>query len=85
MNPINAESAAAGELTRQCRMAAGPTQEELSENAELSVRARQRNALTSCPADTSRVNAGSSSGFLPGRPPPAEVFSPILDLVQAPM
>src|SRR5215475_8690189 len=27
-------------------------------NAELSVRARQRNALTSYPADTSRVNAG---------------------------
>ena len=31
MNPINAETAAAGVLTRQCRMAAGPTQEELSE------------------------------------------------------
>ena len=63
MNPINAEAAAAGVLTRQCRMAAGPTQEELSENAELSVRARQRNAPTSCPADTGRVNAGLLPGF----------------------
>jgi len=67
MNPINAETAAAGELTRQCRMAAGPTQEELSENAELSVRARQRNALTSCPADTSRVLLGGRAGDLLGR------------------
>jgi hypothetical protein len=63
MNPINAETVAAGELIRHCRTAAGPTQEELSENAELSVRARQRNALASCAVDTSRVKCRSSSGL----------------------
>src|SRR5262249_1286641 len=66
-------------------MAAGPTQEELSENAELSV----PGTSAQCPGLMSgwyeQSACRSSSGFLPGPPPPAEVFSPILDLVPAPM